>query len=254
MDLNGKNILITGASRGIGFAVLNELLKYNCNIAAVARKTESIEKLFESYNTTDRILKAYSCDVSDAGQVNECWGNISADFDIIDLAILNAGVGYHVSPENYNSDAAEKTFGVNVMGMVRFIEKLLPGMLERKSGVIAGVSSLADSRGFSGSGFYCASKAAVTTHLEGLRIELRGSGVKIITVKPGFVKTDMTDQNNFSMPFLMMPDKAADIIIKGIIKEKREISFPFITMLGSKLVGRIPDSLYEFFARFANID
>jgi short-subunit dehydrogenase len=112
--------------------------------------------------------------------------------------------------------------------------------------MIVGVSSMADSRGFPKSGFYNASKAAATLLLESLRIELKPFNIKVLTVKPGFVRTPMTDKNEFHMPFLMDVDKAAKIIIDGIKKEKRIIQFPVPTMIGSKIIKFMPDQLFDF--------
>jgi short-subunit dehydrogenase len=112
--------------------------------------------------------------------------------------------------------------------------------------MIVGVSSLAESRGFPKSGFYNASKAAATLLLESLRVELKPHNVKVLIVKPGFVRTPMTDKNEFHMPFLMDVDKAAKIIIDGIKKEKRIIQFPLATVIGSKIVKIMPDWLFDF--------
>ena len=125
--------------------------------------------------------------------------------------------------------------------------------MNNKNGIIVGVSSLADHRGFSGSGFYCASKSAASIYLEGLRVELKPYNIKVITVKPGFVKTPMTDQNKFKMPLLMPAEKAADIIIAGIEKEKRIIQFPLPMVLLTRLVGLIPGGLYEWLASKAKV-
>jgi short-subunit dehydrogenase len=167
----------------------------------------------------------------------------------IDIAILNAGTSYRTDITEFNSKHAEEIFGVNVMGIVYWIEQLLPQMMNRKNGMIVGTSSLADSRGHAKSEFYCASKAAVTKILEGLRVELHPYNVKVITVKPGFVKTPMTDKNKFKMPFIMPPEKAADIIIRGIEKEKPIIAFPPVLTFASWLGGILPSSIYEFFAK-----
>jgi short-subunit dehydrogenase len=115
--------------------------------------------------------------------------------------------------------------------------------------MIVGVSSLADSRGWQGSGFYCASKAAVSILLENLRAELKPFNVKVITVKPGFVDTPMTEKNKFPMPFLMSAKKAAKIIIDGIKKEKRIIQFPLPTALSAKVMRIVPDFLFEYISR-----
>jgi short-subunit dehydrogenase len=96
------------------------------------------------------------------------------------------------------------------------------------------------------SGFYCGSKAAVTMILESLSAELKMHGIKVITIKPGFVRSEMTARNDFKMPFLMDPEKAADIIVKGLKKEKRIIQFPLITVIGSKFIGLLPVRLFEY--------
>lgn len=186
------------------------------------------------------------CDVSKKEEVVSAYNKIKEKFGKVDVAILNAGVGHRVTVENYNSHFAEETFGANIFGIVYWVEQLLPDFVQRKEGVIAGVSSLADNRGYSGSGFYCASKAAASIYLEGLRIELKRYGIKVITVKPGFVKTPMTDQNEYKMPMLMTAEKAAYIIIDRIKKEKRVIQFPWQMVLISRLVGLLPGSLYEW--------
>ena len=96
------------------------------------------------------------------------------------------------------------------------------------------------------SGFYCGSKAAVTMILESLSAELKMHGIKVVTIKPGFVRSEMTAQNNFKMPFLMDGDKAAGIIIKGLKEEKRIIQFPLMTVIGSKFIGLLPVRLFEY--------
>jgi short-subunit dehydrogenase len=111
--------------------------------------------------------------------------------------------------------------------------------------MLVGVSSLAESRGYPRSGFYNASKAAATLLLESLRVELKPFNVKVLIVKPGFVRTPMTDKNEFQMPFLMNVDKAAKIILEGIKKEKKIIQFPLPIVIGSKLARLMPDWLFD---------
>ena len=248
MNFENKVVLVTGASSGIGKAIAIQLLKENCNLILVARRTEVLEKLINQSPTTNNRSLIIKCDVSKKDEVVSAYKIIEEKFGGVDAAILNSGVGHTVTVKNYNSFYAEEIFGVNVLGMVYWIEQLLPGFVKKKSGTIVGVSSLADNRGFSGSGFYCASKAAASIYLEGLRVELKRYGIKVITVKPGFVKTPMTAQNNFKMPFLMEPEEAARIIIDGIKKEKGIIQFPWQMVLLTRIVGLIPGSLYEWLA------
>ncbi|MGK9475743.1 SDR family NAD(P)-dependent oxidoreductase [Melioribacter sp. OK-6-Me] len=241
MTFENKTILITGASSGIGEALATKLSFEKCNLVLCSRNIERINL------SGIRIIKL-KCDVTRKEEVDEAYKVALEKFGRIDVAVLNSGVGHRMDVENYNSKYAEETFSVNLLGMIYWIEKLLPHFLKRREGVIAGVSSLADNRGYSGSGFYCASKAAATIMLEGLRVELKPYGIKVITIKPGFVKTPMTDKNGFKMPFLMTPEKAAEIILKGIEKEKRIIQFPMPTVIMSKIVGILPSSIYEFLA------
>ena len=248
MDLQDKIILITGASSGIGKALAVALAKERCKLVLIARRIELLEELNRELQLTNDQLLVLKCDVTKKEEVKTAYESVKQKFGRVDVAILNSGVGYLVTPKNYNSKFAENTFGVNVLGIIYWIEQLLPEFLQRKNGTIVGVSSLADNRGYSGSGFYCASKAAVTNYLEGLRVELKPHGIKVVTVKPGFVKTPMTDQNKFKMPMLMSPEKAASIILAGIKKEKRVIQFPLPMVLLTRIVGLIPGRLYEWLA------
>lgn len=248
MNFEDKTILITGASSGIGKAVAEKFLNENCRLILTARRTRLIKEYAETAQITKNSPLIIGCDVSKKEEVASAYKLIKEKIGKIDIAILNAGVGHAVTPENYNSLYAEQIFGVNIMGIVYWVEQLLPEYLKSRQGMIVGVSSLADNRGFSGSGFYCASKAAASIYMEGLRVELKRYGIKVITVKPGFVKTPMTDQNKFEMPFLISPDKAAQIIINGIKKEKRVIQFPWQTVFLTRIVGLLPGSFYEYLA------
>lgn len=251
MDLTNKVVLLTGASTGIGSALIHELCKHQIKLVLIARRVELIEKEMGNANFPPDNYLILKCDVSDKSEVEAAYKKAVERFERIDIAILNAGVSGRMPIEQYNSLLAEKTFGANIFGIVYWTERLLPEFLKRKSGMIVGVSSMADNRGYSGSSFYSASKAAVTTLLEGLRIELLPFNIKVLTVKPGFIKTPMTDKNEFYMPFLMPVNKAAQIITKGIIKEKRLIKFPLPMFLITRFIGFLPGGIYEFFASFA---
>jgi len=248
MTLSGKTILLTGASTGIGKAIAQNLLKQDCNLILIARRAELIEEYLTESPTTNHKALIVRCDVSKKEEVANAYVQIKQKFGGIDIAILNSGIGRTVTVNTFNSKDAEDTFGANVFGIVYWVEQLLPDYLKKKSGVIAAVSSLADNRGFSGSGFYCASKAAATTFLEGLRVELKPHNIKVITIRPGFVRTPMTDQNNFKMPLLVEPEKAAEIILDGIKKEKRVIQFPWQIYLATRLIGALPGTVYEWLA------
>ncbi len=245
VTFENKNIIITGASSGIGKALVKALAEYKCNLFITARRVNLLEVIKKELEGKPASIYCIANDVGDKESVFQAYKAISDKVNKIDIAILNSGVGYYMTVENYNSELAEKTFSTNFLGQVYWIEQLLPNMIKTKQGVIAGVSSLADNRGYSGSGFYCASKAASSIYLEGLRVELIKHNIKVLTIKPGFVKTPMTDINEFEMPFLLQPEQAAKYILNGIKKEKRIIQFPLPTSLGAKIVGLLPNWLYD---------
>ena len=132
-------------------------------------------------------------------------------------------------------------FHVNTFGVIYSIEAVLPEMLRRRSGHLVAVSSLAAYKGLPGESAYCASKAAVNTYMEGLRIHLRGKGVAVTTVCPGFVKTPMTAMNDFQMPWVMNADEAARRIVRALRRRPAVCNFPLPTTLLMKLTQWLPD-------------
>jgi len=240
--------LLTGASSGIGRELAVQLSRENCSLTLLARRFDKLEELFEQIKNNTSSTEIYKCDVGNPVEVKNVFDEIIKINGRIDIAILNAGVGGRFGPKDYQASLSKKIFNTNVQGITNLVECLLPDFIERKNGTIVGVTSLADSRGYPGSGFYSASKIAATRLLESLRIDVKRYNIKVIIVKPGFVKTPMTDKNDFPMPFLMSTEKAAKIILKGIRKEKRVIEFPFLTALGSKIIGLLPDFLFDYFA------
>lgn len=245
-----KNVLITGASTGIGRAVAEELIGKVNYLFLIARRTGLLNEIKNGHADSETKIVPIECDVSIKSDVDKAYQTILEHTDTIDISMLNAGIGFNMKPENYDSTWADKIIGTNLFGIIYWIDNILPKLLSRKDGVIAVTSSLSDNRGYSGSGFYCASKAAVSNYLEGLRIELRNYNIKVITIKPGFVKTPLTDKNNFIMPFMISPEKAAKKIVKGIEKKKRVIQFPWSMVLITKMIGALPGSVYEFLERF----
>ena len=246
MDLKNKVILITGASTGIGRQIVKDLSKINCKIAFAARRIDLLNELADELkDQSSAELLPIKCDVGKKDEVIAAYNEVVNKYGKIDIAILNAGYSVRMSVKDYNSEAAEQIFGANVFGIIYWVERLLPDFIKRKDGMIVGVSSLADSKGYSKSGFYSASKAAATIYLEGLAAELRNYNVKVLTVRPGFVKTPMTDKNEFDMPLIMSTEKASKIIITGIEKEKRMIQFPWLLVWATRLVRFVPNWLFE---------
>jgi short-subunit dehydrogenase len=248
MNFTGKNVILTGASGGIGYELSRLIASEKCNIALLSRRKEVTDKLAAEFTSAGNRVLSLRCDVTSKEDVKSAFGTIINEFGSIDIAILNSGVSFRSPVEDLNPDNTHQTFNVNVFGLTNFFEVLIPYFIKKREGMIVGVSSLADGRGFPKSGLYCSSKAAATILLESIRIELKKYNIKVLTVKPGFVKTPMTDKNEFRMPFLMPAVKAAKIILKGIKKEKRVIQFPLPTVLGARLLRLLPDSIFEYIA------
>ncbi|MGQ9799090.1 MAG: SDR family NAD(P)-dependent oxidoreductase [Ignavibacterium sp.] len=247
MNLKNKVVLITGASSGIGEAMAKKFAQEGALLALTARRKEILDKFIKNLEVKTKAA-SYRCDVRNIDEIKSVYRQVKIDFGKVDIAVLNSGVSFRSGIKDFSSEKAKVIFDTNVMGIINFVEVLLPDFINERNGVIVGVTSLADSRGFPKSGFYCASKAAATIFLESLRIELKPFNVKVITVRPGFVKTPMTDKNEFFMPFLMEPDKAAEIIVNGIKKDKNRIQFPLAISLVVRFLRIIPDSVFEYLA------
>ena len=241
-------VWLSGASSGIGEALARELAGRGASLALFARREERLvalrDELARSWPQVEVLVQPG--DVRDRPRVRAAVEEAEKRFGGIDVLILNAGTGDPMSPGEFDAAVVERIVGVNFFGAIYGIEAALPGMLARSSGTIVGVSSIAGTRGYPGSGPYCASKAAFTTFLESLRLDLRKTGVKVITVAPGFIKTPLTDRNRFHMPFLQPADKAARKIIRGIEKGKREIHFPKALTSPLKILRCVPGPVYDF--------
>jgi len=249
MNLRDKTILITGASSGIGRELAIKLSYSHNRLILIARRIDLLEELSKEIKKNGSKALALQCDVSNYEEVEKTVKIIGEKYNEINLAILNSGVSFRTVEGEQEIEKGVKTFSVNVFGLFYMIEGLQKYSLLGRGSILAGVSSMADSRGFPRSGFYCASKAAASVYLESLRNELYLSGIKVLTIKPGFVKTQMTDKNEFKMPFIISVEKGAKIILRGLEKEKRIIKFPRIIAISTKLLRLIPDPIFDFFSR-----
>jgi short-subunit dehydrogenase len=247
MKFQDKVIVITGASSGIGAELVRQLSYYDCKLALLARRESLLSQLEEEIKQHNTNIVSIKCDVGNRQEVKAAIKTVTNVFGKIDIAILNAGVNVKTNVSEFDPLAAEEIFKVNILSITYFLEELIP-KFRNSGGMFVGISSLADGRGFPFSGLYCSSKAAMTLFLESQRIELKPLNIKVITVKPGFIRTPMTDPYKFKMPFLMDVKKAVKIIIKGIEKEKRIIQFPWQTVLGAKLLRIMPDSVFDMIA------
>ena len=233
--------IVTGASSGIGWALAKVLAAQGCKLGLVARRRENLVTLAEEIRQAGATAIVAPADVGDREQIVEAIRGIAAQLGPVDLLIANAGVGMPTYLDPVNIADIEAMFRVNVLGMVYCIEAVLPEMLRRGKGHLAAVSSLGAYKGLPGESAYCASKAAVNVYMEGLRIQLRGRGIAVTTLCPGFVRTPMTAGNDFHMPWLLEADEAARRMVRALRRRRKVYDFPWQMAWFMKLVGWLPD-------------
>jgi short-subunit dehydrogenase len=228
-------IWITGASTGIGAATAHELAKRGHQLFLTARSADKLAGLPG---------EAKPGDVTD----RDAMRRIAEEIAPLDIALLNAGTYAPVTPETFGADLVRSHVEVNVMGTVHCIESVLPEMLRRRAGRIAVVASVTGFAALPRAEAYGATKAFLISMCDSLRADLDGSGVAVTVINPGFVRTPLTEQNDFKMLFLMDADKAARIIADGLARGKPEISFPLRMALAMKLLGSVPGPVARRYA------
>jgi short-subunit dehydrogenase len=233
--------IVTGASSGIGAALAHQLAAGGCRVGLIARRLDRLAALADAIEEAGGTAAIAAADVSDRAGVLDACAALRDELGPIDLLIANAGVGVPTTLDPVNTSDVEEMFRVNVLGVVYSIEAVLPEMLKRGSGHIAAVSSLAGFVGLPGESGYCATKAAVNTYLDGLRVHLRGRGVKVTTLCPGFVRTPMTAVNDFHMLWLLEADEAARRMVRALRRGCKVYRFPWQTSLLIRLAGWLPD-------------
>jgi short-subunit dehydrogenase len=232
--------VVTGASSGIGRALAVALAARGVRVGAVARRGDLLADLAAEVRAAGGRIATAVADVADRAALHAAVRRIEAEHGPTELMIANAGRGGHTGAAAMNVPVAEDIIRVNLFGVVYAAEAVLPDMIARKSGHVVGISSLAAYKGLPGAAAYCASKAAVNAYLEGLRIELAGTGVAVTAVCPGFVRTPMVADNP-PMPFLMDPPAAAARILRELRRRPAVVAFPWPMVLLMRLARWLPD-------------
>lgn len=245
MKKNFQTIWIIGASSGIGESLTRKFHDHptspNQKIIISARNTDKLAKLASEMPG----LSPVPVDITDPNAVNAAVNTVESEFGLPDLVILAAGIYSPMKLDAFSAATIRSHVDTNYMGIVNCLEPLLARMRARKSGEIAVVASVAGYRGLPNASAYGPTKAALINLCESLHTELTGSGVLLRVINPGFVKTRLTDKNDFEMPYLLEPDQAADFIYQGLCGgDKFEIAFPppFVRQL--KLTRILPYPIF----------
>ncbi len=237
--------IITGASSGIGAALARELARRGFRVGLIARRSELLDALVAEMRSAGATAAAATADVTDRAVLTDAVARLEAELGACDLLVANAGSGSPTPTHKVPVDIILSTMRLNFDGVVHAAGAVLPGMLERRSGRLAVVSSVAAARGLPGNGAYSASKAAISTLWESMRVDLRGRGVACTTIHPGFVATPLTEKNRFKMPFLLTAERAAVLVADGLEAGRSDITFPWQMRLIMRMMRRLPNWAWD---------
>jgi short-subunit dehydrogenase len=235
--------LVTGASSGIGRGLALWLGRAGVRVWAAARRADELEQLRRE---CDNVVPL-PLDVSDVEAVRRTVAEIDQTSGGFDLVIANAGISGYTDARRLDWERVAAIVQVNVLGAAATLSAALPGMVARDRGHLVGISSVAALRGMPGRAAYGASKAFLSTYLEGLRVDLVGTGIHVTCIQPGFIETPLTAKNPFRMPFILPADVAVSRIGRAILARRRVYTFPWqmalVMRLARWLPGRLADRL-----------
>lgn len=239
-------VFITGASSGIGQALSARFHQAGYRLALIARRVDSVQAWAQSRGLDPDTFTVYAADVRDVDSIVGAGKACIAAQGVPDVVIAAAGISIGVDTAEYaDLEVMRAIFETNNLGTTATFHPFVVPMASRRSGTLVGIASVSGIRGLPGHGAYCASKAAVITYCESLRVELRASGVKVLTIGPGYIDTPLTRGNPYGMPFLMpvevFADRAFDTIVAGV--GYRVI--PWQMAVVAKLMRLMPNALYD---------
>ena len=240
MSENQKKIWITGASSGIGKAAAEKFAKEGWKVAVSARRKEILDIMAQDQN-----IFSFPLDITNRDQINNVFKNILNEFGDLDLCLFSSGTYEPKDEQSIDPNKIKNVINVNFLGVIDCVKTVEKYFKNKKSGHISIVSSIAGYRGLPNSSGYGPSKAALTNFSESIYFDFKKFGVRVSIVSPGFIKTPLTDKNEFSMPFLKTPDYAAEKIFNGLVKSNAfEIHFPKGLTLVLKFLRILPYKLY----------
>ncbi|MEQ8233479.1 MAG: SDR family NAD(P)-dependent oxidoreductase [Gammaproteobacteria bacterium] len=240
MTVAAGRVWITGASSGLGAALAREYAAAGASVLLTARRREALDEVAAHCHGR---AATYPADVTVADQLAATLDAIEGDGGLPDLVILNAGTYRPMGLAELDTDAIAELFAINVFAVTRAIELLSPRLRARGHGHIAMTGSVAGDIGLPYAGAYSASKAALVRFAQALRPELAAAGITLSLIEPGFVRTPLTDRNDFPMPFLIEAERAARIIRHGLERGRFRIRFPLRMSLAMRLFAALPEPL-----------
>jgi short-subunit dehydrogenase len=240
-----RSALITGASSGIGSAIAERLATRGARVVLAARRRPELEELASTITRAGGRADVCELDVANTALTRETVARWDRDLGGLDLVLANAGIGGTEPGPKITWETVERIVDINVLGAMATLIPVIAPMTTRGRGTIAAVTSLAGMRGLPSSAAYSASKAAISTFLESLRVELGPRGVQVVDIRPGFVDTPMTRKNKFKMPFMMDVGDAAEATIRGLVRGDAVVSFPWQLSSAMTLAEKMPDALWR---------
>jgi NADP-dependent 3-hydroxy acid dehydrogenase YdfG len=238
------SVFITGASSGLGRGLALHYARAGSTVHAAARRTAQLEAL--KAEAPPGSIVPVELDVSNIDALDAAIGRAeAASGGALDLVIANAGIGGPTPASHIDFRDVERMLHLNVTAACVTIARALPAMVGRGRGQVVAISSIAGYRGLPGHGAYCASKAALSTFMESVRVDLRGTGVRATTIAPGFVKTELTAKATNPMPFLMELDDAVRVMARAIDRGQPRLAYPWPSAWVLRAVSRLPGIAWE---------
>jgi short-subunit dehydrogenase len=249
MFWQNRTVMITGASSGIGRGLGAELSRRGAKVGLIARRGEALSELVREIESKNGKAIALPADVMDADSLRSAADRLRSAFGPIDMLVANAGVAQSIDAAELKGRSVADVINVNVLGAANSVEAVVPEMVERGSGHLVVISSLAAYRGLPKSAAYCASKAAVSAFFESLRLDLQPRGIDVTIIHPGFINTPLTAGRQAQMPFLMELDDAVAKIISAIEKRKKSYAFPWQLASIVRAGMIMPNFMYDWISR-----
>jgi short-subunit dehydrogenase len=236
-------VVITGASAGLGAALARCYAGSGANVGLIARRGAELQQLAQEFTG---LCSTQNADVRDSRAMRQAADTLIARHGLPDIVIANAGISIGTLSELAEDEQVFRDiFDINLIGMVNTFQPYIAAMRKRGHGVLVGIASVAGYRGLPGATAYSASKAAAIAYLEGLRVELRGSGITVITICPGYIATAMTAGNPYRMPFIISAETAAEKIVSVITRRKTFAVLPWPMAIVARLMHVLPRWIYD---------